>query len=327
MRESVARAGGRVRRGRRPRQGPTWSTSGWPRTDMLYFASGALDVPGAMFTASHNPARYNGIKLCRAGAAPIGADTGLATIREAVEQGVPAPAAGHRPGTSTSSDMLADYAALPARPGRPVDMPAAAGGRRRGQRDGRLHGARGARRAAAGRRRRSTSSWTAPSPTTRRTRWTRRTWSTCRRPWSPRVRTSGWPSTATPTAASSSTSAASRSSPSAITGAGRGPRAGRRRPAATRHPQPDHLARGAGDRHRARRHAGAHPRRPLVHQAGDGRDRRGVRRRALRALLLPRLLARRLRHAGRPARARRARRVGRPAVGADGRLRALRRLR
>ena len=67
---------------------------GLASTDMLYFASGALDVPGAMFTASHNPAKYNGIKLCRAGAAPIGADTGLATIREAVEQGVPAPPAG-----------------------------------------------------------------------------------------------------------------------------------------------------------------------------------------------------------------------------------------
>ena len=84
---------------------------GLASTDMLYFASGALDVPGAMFTASHNPARYNGIKLCRAGAAPIGADTGLATIREAVEQGVPAPAPGTVPGTVEKRDMLADYAA------------------------------------------------------------------------------------------------------------------------------------------------------------------------------------------------------------------------
>ena len=84
---------------------------GLASTDMLYFASGALDVPGAMFTASHNPAKYNGIKLCRAGAAPIGADTGLATIREAVEQGVPAPAPGTVPGTVEKRDMLADYAA------------------------------------------------------------------------------------------------------------------------------------------------------------------------------------------------------------------------
>ncbi|MGZ8749822.1 MAG: phosphomannomutase/phosphoglucomutase [Pseudonocardia sp.] len=84
---------------------------GLASTDMLYFAAGALDVPGAMFTASHNPAKYNGIKLCRAGAAPVGADTGLATIREAVEQGVPAPPTGTVPGTVEKRDMLADYAA------------------------------------------------------------------------------------------------------------------------------------------------------------------------------------------------------------------------
>ena len=83
---------------------------GLASTDMLYFASGALDVPGAMFTASHNPARYNGIKLCRAGASPIGSDTGLSAIREAVEQGVPAPAAGTVPGHVEERTMLADYA-------------------------------------------------------------------------------------------------------------------------------------------------------------------------------------------------------------------------
>ncbi len=55
-------------------------------TDQLYYASGALDLPGAMFTASHNPAQYNGIKMCRAGAAPVGQDTGLAEIRELVER-------------------------------------------------------------------------------------------------------------------------------------------------------------------------------------------------------------------------------------------------
>jgi phosphomannomutase len=79
-------------------------------TDMLYFASGALDVPGAMFTASHNPARYNGIKLCRAGASPIGADTGLRTIREMVEHGVPAPPAGAAPGRVEERSMTAEYA-------------------------------------------------------------------------------------------------------------------------------------------------------------------------------------------------------------------------
>ena len=51
-------------------------------TDGLYYASGALDLPGAMFTASHNPAQYNGIKLCRAGARPVGQDSGLAQIRD-----------------------------------------------------------------------------------------------------------------------------------------------------------------------------------------------------------------------------------------------------
>ena len=83
---------------------------GLASTDMLYFASGALDVPGAMFTASHNPAKYNGIKLCRAGAAPIGADTGLGTIRTMVERGVPAPAAGTAPGHVDERALLAAYA-------------------------------------------------------------------------------------------------------------------------------------------------------------------------------------------------------------------------
>ncbi|MCG8967222.1 phosphomannomutase/phosphoglucomutase [Streptomyces sp. CL12-4] len=82
-------------------------------TDQLYYASGALDLPGAMFTASHNPAQYNGIKLCRAGAAPVGQDTGLAEIRALVEgwstSGAPEPSS--RPGTVTRRDTLADYAA------------------------------------------------------------------------------------------------------------------------------------------------------------------------------------------------------------------------
>ena len=57
---------------------------GLASTDQLYFASGLLDCPGAMFTASHNPAAYNGIKMCRAGAKPVGADTGLAVISDDV---------------------------------------------------------------------------------------------------------------------------------------------------------------------------------------------------------------------------------------------------
>ncbi|MCM3515847.1 MULTISPECIES: phosphomannomutase/phosphoglucomutase [Nocardioides] len=57
---------------------------GLASTDQLYFASGHLGLPGVMFTASHNPAQYNGMKLCRAHAAPIGLDTGLAEIRDRV---------------------------------------------------------------------------------------------------------------------------------------------------------------------------------------------------------------------------------------------------
>jgi len=82
-------------------------------TDQLYYASGAFDLPGAMFTASHNPAQYNGIKMCRAGAAPVGQDTGLAEIRQLVESWVDsgAPASDATPGTITQRDTLKDYAA------------------------------------------------------------------------------------------------------------------------------------------------------------------------------------------------------------------------
>ncbi len=88
---------------------------GLASTDQLYYASGALDRPGAMFTASHNPAQYNGIKLCRAGARPVGQDTGLAQIRDlaqaeldALGRAEPATA----PGTISERDVLADYAAF-----------------------------------------------------------------------------------------------------------------------------------------------------------------------------------------------------------------------
>jgi len=93
-------------------------------TDGLYFASGHLGVPGAMFTASHNPARYNGIKLCRSGARPVGQDSGLAEIRAVAQRlldaGEPAaPQAGApdggaaapvRTGSVTDRDLLRDYA-------------------------------------------------------------------------------------------------------------------------------------------------------------------------------------------------------------------------
>ncbi|MGW6694532.1 phosphomannomutase/phosphoglucomutase [Rhodococcus sp. NPDC054953] len=83
---------------------------GLASTDELYFASGLLDCPGAMFTASHNPAQYNGIKLCRAGAKPVGQDTGLAAIAAEVISGVPAHDGAA--GAVTEQDVLGDYAAF-----------------------------------------------------------------------------------------------------------------------------------------------------------------------------------------------------------------------
>ncbi len=84
---------------------------GLASTDLLYFAAGRLDAPGAMFTASHNPAQYNGIKLCLAGARPVGVDTGLEEIK-AVAQSVldgrgPLPA--ERPGRSTQRNLLSAF--------------------------------------------------------------------------------------------------------------------------------------------------------------------------------------------------------------------------
>ena len=82
--------------------------SGLGSTDMLYYASGSLGVPGAMVTASHNPARYNGIKLCRAGAKPVGQDTGLGELREMASAGAYSRAAA--PGTVRAEDVLSGYA-------------------------------------------------------------------------------------------------------------------------------------------------------------------------------------------------------------------------
>jgi len=89
-------------------QGADVIAGGLGSTDMLYYASGSLGVPGAMITASHNPPKYNGIKLCRSGAKPVAEDTGLTELREAAERGVPArrgPA-----GAITGRDLLPGYA-------------------------------------------------------------------------------------------------------------------------------------------------------------------------------------------------------------------------
>ena len=81
---------------------------GLASTDMLYFAAGSKNLPGAMFTASHNPSAYNGIKLCLSGARPIGKETGLLTIEKFVRNGL--PIAMRPPGIETNEDLLQAYA-------------------------------------------------------------------------------------------------------------------------------------------------------------------------------------------------------------------------
>jgi phosphomannomutase len=84
---------------------------GLASTDLLYYAAGRLDAPGAMFTASHNPAQYNGVKLCLSGARPVGADTGLADVKAIAQQVLdgagPSPAG--KAGRLGSRDLLSDF--------------------------------------------------------------------------------------------------------------------------------------------------------------------------------------------------------------------------
>ncbi|MEN9711094.1 MAG: hypothetical protein RL441_1086 [Actinomycetota bacterium] len=82
---------------------------GLASTDGLYFASGHLGLPGAMFTASHNPAEYNGIKLCRAGAAPVGQESGLAEIKQLIQDGWVSDYEGPR-GSLSQRDTNSEYA-------------------------------------------------------------------------------------------------------------------------------------------------------------------------------------------------------------------------
>ena len=85
---------------------------GLASTDLVYFAAGKLDAPGAMFTASHNPAEYNGIKFCLSGARPVGIDTGLATIRDAAKSVLTdsGPGAVAVRGTVSTRNMLDEFA-------------------------------------------------------------------------------------------------------------------------------------------------------------------------------------------------------------------------
>jgi phosphomannomutase len=94
-------------------QGAAVIDAGLGSTDLLYFAAGKLAMPGAMFTASHNPAKYNGIKLCLAGARPVGQDTGLAQLRADAERYLDEglPAYDGKPGAVTQRETLTEYAA------------------------------------------------------------------------------------------------------------------------------------------------------------------------------------------------------------------------
>ncbi|OPG14041.1 phosphomannomutase/phosphoglucomutase [Microbispora sp. GKU 823] len=86
--------------------------AGLGSTDMLYYASGSLDLPGVMFTASHNPAKYNGMKMCRAGAVPVGTDTGLLQIRDRAAELLDAGLGGDPgKGAVTERNLLEGYAA------------------------------------------------------------------------------------------------------------------------------------------------------------------------------------------------------------------------
>ncbi len=82
---------------------------GLASTDLLYFASGKLDLPGVMLTASHNPAEYNGIKLCRSGAAPVGQDSGLSIIKQVAAEGAAGVPDANR-GRRSDRDLMADFA-------------------------------------------------------------------------------------------------------------------------------------------------------------------------------------------------------------------------
>src|SRR3978361_2101894 len=94
-------------------QGVDVINAGLGSTDLLYFAAGSLDLPRAMFTASHNPAKYNGIKMCRAGAAPVGQESGLVDIRRSAQAELDGAAPYDRDpgriGEVTSRDLLTEY--------------------------------------------------------------------------------------------------------------------------------------------------------------------------------------------------------------------------
>ena len=304
-------------------QGADVIEGGLGSTDMLYYASGALGIPGAMVTASHNPAKYNGIKLCRAGARPVGEDTGLTELRDMAAAGrarPPGPA-----GTITRRDLLSGYAdhlktLVDVSAIRPLTVAVDAGNGMAGH--------------------------TVPKvfeglPITLVPLYFELDGTFPNHEANPiepenlrdlqrAVLESGADiGLAFDGDADRCFVVDERGqivSPSVLT-ALIAVRELAREPGATviynlitSQAVPEIIAEHGGTR-------GAHPGRALVHQGPDGGDRRHVRRRALRALLLPRLLVRRLRHAGRAARAGRAGRPGRAAVRAAGRVLPVCRLR
>ena len=176
--QRVARA--RLLRRRRPR-GRRRDALGLVSTDSCTYAAGQLDSPAAMFTASHNPAQYNGIKLCLAGARPVGLDTGLADIKEMAR----------RCSTVASCSAASWRQRARARPARRlrrsrpvlrrhVGAEAAEGGRRHGERHGRSRRAARVRAACRSTSRSCTASSTAPSPTIPPTHSSRPTSATCK---------------------------------------------------------------------------------------------------------------------------------------------------
>ena len=217
-RSSSATTCGRARRGS-PGPSPTGATEagadvvmiGLASTDKLYFASGHLGVAGAMFTASHNPAQYNGIKLCRANAVPLGLESGLDEIRDLVV--APRRTAGWPARASAASTCSWPTPSTWSRWCRCRRPPAQGRGRRR-QRHGRPHRARGLPATGRGAGRAGADVLRArrhlPQPRGEPDRAGQPPW-TSRTAWSARAPTSGWPSTATPTAASWSTSRGARS--------------------------------------------------------------------------------------------------------------------
>ena len=275
---------------------------GLASTDLLYFASGSLDRPGVMITASHNPKQYNGLKFCLARAKPVGEESGLGEIRALTEKGDEILGTGHGDGPDARRPRCLRRSRAHVR-GRGTD--ATPHGRRgHGQRDG------GSRRAGG--------DGTPPGHAAPSLRGPRRhvpeppggpdrpgepARPQARRPRAPRGRGHG----------------VRRRCRSRVPGG----RAGRRRErirddGADRGgdvgaraggeggPQPDLLLDRAGGDPGTRRRADPDPRRSLVHQAGDGGDGRDLRRRALGPLLLPGQLRRRLRSDRGGDRARRA---------------------